>query len=164
MARTVDILYRLARFLAGAPPDAATMALAIFGRPDLLAGFVAWAWSTAVGDFFMTVVILILGVWVWPRLPAPVRRRLLALREHFLPVAGADDPHAHERDRSPHEAEPRAGEHLLEEVELLRQELKAYAKRVEDAEVANRQQSRRIERLERESQEARRPWWRFFSR
>ncbi|QIN78331.1 hypothetical protein GBA65_07150 [Rubrobacter marinus] len=157
-------LHRLARFLAGAPPDAATMVLAILGRPDLLVGFAAWAWSTAIGDVFMTVVLLILGVWVWPRLPYPVRQHLLALREHFLPFAGSDGPPPYEQDRAPRKAGPRAGEPPLEEVELLRQELKAYEKRLEDAEAANLQQSRRMERLERESEEARRPWWRFFSR
>lgn len=97
MARYLDILYRLARFLAGIPQDAAVYLPAVFERTDLLVDFGIWAAEALAGDLFTTLLTLLVTLYVWRRLPTGVRRRLLAVYEYFFPRdVGAEDNRPHE--------------------------------------------------------------------
>ncbi len=91
MGRYVNILYRLARFLAGIPPDAATMLLAVLERPDLLAAVSLWAADQILGHIFVSMLLLILGARVWPKIPAQHQRRLLKALGGFLPPVAHED-------------------------------------------------------------------------
>lgn len=152
MERYVNILYRLARFLAGIPPDWAKCIPAVFERMDLLVDFGIWTAEAVAGDLFTTLLALIFTLYVWRRLPSGARRRLRAVYEYFFPSdAGGNDG-------TSDEAELRDGDKLLqEEVEVLRARLEAHEQRTESV---DRQRRHQIDRLERELTDARRPWWR----
>ena len=151
MARYVDILYRLARFLAGIPPDAAKYLPAVFERADLLVDFGTWAADAIAGELFTTLLALLVTLYVWRRLPPGVRRRLRAVYERFFPSGVGGE------DTQSHEANSRDGEKILrEEIQALRERLEDFERRMETAD----QQQRQIDRLERELVEVRRPWWR----
>ncbi len=152
MERYVNILYRLARFLAGIPADAAQFLPAVFERADLLMDFGLWAAETVAGEIFTMLLVLFITLYVWPRLPSRVRRRLRAVYECFYPSA------ADAEDSSSHEAVSRDREKLLrEEIEHLRAHIQAHERH---AEGMDRQRRRQIDRLHRELADARRPWWR----
>jgi hypothetical protein len=156
MERSVNILYRLARFLAGVPSDAAQFLPAVFERADLLMDFGTWAADAVAGEIFTTLLVLLVTVYVWRRLPPGMRRRLRAVYGYFFPNA------ADAEDGSSHEAEPQDREKLLqEEIENLRARVEAHEQLVESM---DRQRRRQIDRLERELAEARRPWRRRFFR
>src|SRR3712207_2587559 len=92
MERYVNILYRLARFPAGIPPDAASYLFAVFERTDLLVDFGTWAAEAVADDLFTTLLTLLITLYVWRRLPSGARRRLRAAHEYFFPSdAGAND-------------------------------------------------------------------------
>lgn len=156
MRQCDNILYRLARFLAGIPPDAAKPLPAVFERSDLLANFGIWAAEAVVGDLFTTLLTLLFTLYVWRRLPSGMRRRLRGVYARFSPTGeiGADDGAF---DESESREEDKL---LLDEVEVLRARLEAHERRMESMESMDRQRRRQIDRLERELAEARRPWWR----
>jgi hypothetical protein len=82
-----NILCRLARFLAGIPPDAATMLLAVL---ENLHGLV-WVLNAWAGELFVLYTVAILVRCLWPLLPARVQRVLLKVRDFFWPWAESQD-------------------------------------------------------------------------
>jgi hypothetical protein len=62
MERCVNILYRLARFLAGIPSDAVKYLPAVFERTDVLVDFGIWAADAVVGEIFTTLLVLLVTV------------------------------------------------------------------------------------------------------
>lgn len=111
MARHVNILYRLARFLAGIAPDAAKYLPAIFERMDLLVGVAIWAANAVAGEVFTTLLILLFALYWWPKLPARAQSFLLSVRDHLFP--GVYDT----------EDDLRNGNEDSQEIERLREEL-----------------------------------------
>jgi hypothetical protein len=151
MSRSLDILYRLARFLAGIPQDVAAYLPAVLERADLLMDFGIWGASAVAGELFTTLLFMLFTIFVWRRLSLGWRRRIRATYEHIFPSGtGSEDARLHE---AAHDGE----EILREEVRTLRERIEAHERRTE--EIVDRQQ-RRIDRLERELSEARRSWWR----
>jgi hypothetical protein len=80
-----NILYRLARFLAGIPPDATAMLLAVLENPHGLADVLVWALSAWAGELFVLYTVAILVRYLWPLLPAGAQRVLLKVRSFFWP-------------------------------------------------------------------------------
>ncbi len=149
MARSLDILYRLARFLAGIPQDVAAYLPAVLERADLLMDFGIWGASAVAGELFTTLLFMLFTIFVWRRLSPGWRRRIRATYEHIFPSGTGSE------DARPHEAAHDGEEILQEEVRTLRERIEAHERRTE--EIVDRQQSR-IDRLERELSEARRSW------
>jgi hypothetical protein len=98
-----DILYRLARFLAGVPPDTlgATVLFAL-EHPELIAILAAVVFSVLkfiavvvfsvlkfvvvaiLGSIVTWYVVKMLGIHVWPRLPHRLQRLLRKLEDRAL--------------------------------------------------------------------------------
>jgi hypothetical protein len=136
-----NTLYRAALFWAKAPPDTAAYVCAVLGRPDLISDLALWAANAVAGEIFTSLLILIFALYLWPKLPARARRFLLSARDRFSPgVHGAEDG-------------SRDGDDNTREVAELREEL-----RLQRAQI--RSMHRRMDRMDRELEEARRPWWR----
>lgn len=92
VAPYANILYRIARFVSGLPPNAGTYLLAVAERPEALVGAAVWAADTLAGDLFSFVLKLVFLLYVWSRLPAGVRRSLTRVVGYFLPGAAVLDP------------------------------------------------------------------------
>lgn len=92
MAPSVKILYRVARFWSGLPPNAETYLLAVAERPEVLVGATAWAVDALAGALFTFVLKLVLVLYVWSWLPVRIRRGLIGALGYFLPGAVARDP------------------------------------------------------------------------
>jgi hypothetical protein len=113
MAIRTDILYRLARFLAGVPPEllgaVVLLALQHLGLLATLFAIVvivlkfAVAAIVFVAKFILSNILGSIAVWylarvfvihVWPRLPQDLRRFLLKLKKRVLLIP----PDQHEAD------------------------------------------------------------------
>jgi hypothetical protein len=95
MREYVDILYRLARFLAGVPPEllGALLIVVLWHPATLVAPFVYMV-NLLSGEI---AVLLLVSLWTWiirPRLPSKVRNAIVRVRGFFLPApvsSSADD-------------------------------------------------------------------------
>ncbi len=156
MKRYVNILYRLARFLSGIPPDVAKYLPAVFERTDMLVGFGIWAAEAVASDRFTTLLALIVTLYVWHRIPPEMRRHLRAVYNYFFPNdASANNDASNETESRNRE------ENLREEIKALRARLEAHDQYTENIDQRWRHQ---IHQLKQELAEARRPWWRRFFR
>ncbi len=143
MERYVNILYRLARFLAVIPPDAAKYLPAVFERTDLLVAFGLWAANAVAGEVFTSLLVLLFALYLWPKLPTGVQSFLLSVRDFLFP--GAYDT----------EGESGNGNENSREIEDLREELEMQRAQIGEM-------NRRTDCLEQELEKALRPWWRRF--
>ncbi len=136
-----NTLYRAALFWAKAPPDTATYLCAILERPDLLLGLAIWAANAIAGELFTSLLIMLVTLYLWPKLPTRVRSFLISTHDHLFPgVYDTEDRSGDGNDNS-------------RELEDLREELEAQRAQI-------RSMDRRIDWLERELEEAHRSWWR----
>lgn len=140
-------------------PDLSTSALAVaLEHPRALESFGVWAAGQIAGDAFVMVfwaTMALLAFWLWPRLPAPVRRA--ALKARGLPQNGPenadellDKVFALEREIG------RLQGRLQTEKELRSAVRKERDRLLRDLEAGRAERRRLQERL----QELERPWWR----
>jgi hypothetical protein len=84
--KRTDILYRLARFLAGVPPEAlGAMFLVVFEYPDVLLAVVVWMLSSILGHIFVLVTLAFLTAYTWRKLPLCLRHAIRRIAAAFLP-------------------------------------------------------------------------------
>jgi hypothetical protein len=86
----VNILHRLARFLAGVTPEAlGSMILVVFEYPDVVLAVVVWVlgWmlSSILGHVFVLVALAFLTVYVWSKLPLWLQCAIQRTAAAFLP-------------------------------------------------------------------------------
>jgi hypothetical protein len=80
-----DILYRLARFLAGVPPEAPMMLLVLALHPWVFVGPLFWLLDGVVNQIVLSFLTLMFVLYVWPMLPLGLRRAVLRIIAAFLP-------------------------------------------------------------------------------
>lgn len=92
MERYVNILYRLARFLAGIPPELlGALILVVLWQPAALVAPVVYVANVLSGEV-VVVLLLILWNWIiWPRLPYKVQAAILQVRDYFLPAPSSSE-------------------------------------------------------------------------
>ena len=92
MAKRTDILYRLARFLAGVPPEAlGAMFLIVLEHPEFIAAHLALApfvltyvVSAIIGGIITWYLSKMFAIHVWPNLPSTLRQRLRRTEDRVL--------------------------------------------------------------------------------
>lgn len=155
MEKFVDNCRRAVRDGTRACPDLAASSLAVaLEHPRALESFGIWAAGQIAGDVFMMVfwaTMVLLALWVWPRLPAPVRRAVLKAR-----------------------GGPQNADELLDKVLALEREIGRLQGRLQTEKelgsAARRERDRLLRdleagraerrRLQERLQELERPWWR----
>lgn len=95
MGKYVHILYRLARFLAGVPPEllGALLVVVLWHPAALISPFVYVV--NLLSSEVVVLLLVYLWTWIiWPRLPSKVRNAVLRVQDFFLPApasSSADD-------------------------------------------------------------------------
>ena len=113
MAKRTDMLYRLARFLAGVPPEAlGAMFLIVLMHLEFVAALFALALfvlkfvlAAIIGDVIVRYLGKMLGIHVWPKLPGNLRRLLRRTEDRALlrpPDQDRPTPSGHESTYSRH--------------------------------------------------------------
>ena len=109
MGRYADILYRLARFLAGVPPELlGALLVVVLWQPAALVTPVVYVVNLLGGE---VVFFLLYCLWtwiIWPRLPSKVRSAILRVRDFFLPAPASSS--AEDLSRKSAELEARVEE------------------------------------------------------
>lgn len=119
MDRHTDILYRLARFLAGIPPEAlGAMVLLALQHPGLVAalfaivvmvlkfvvGAVFFVLKFVLSNILGSIVVWYLGrlfmIHAWPRLPHGLRQVLLKTKDRTLMIGTGQDQAATRDEKS----------------------------------------------------------------
>lgn len=86
MERYVNILYQLARFLAGIPPELlGAIILVVLVRPDLLVAVFLYVLNAVVGDLISNLLWVIFLIYVWSRLSPQKKQAVKAFLEKILP-------------------------------------------------------------------------------
>ena len=87
MKSYVHILYRLARFLAGVPPEllGALLIVVLFHPAALIAPVVYVV--NLLGSEIVFLLLFYVWTWIiWPCLPSKVQGAILRVRDYFLPA------------------------------------------------------------------------------